>query len=90
MMEVELDIGEIVLKQNEELNGEILLLSEYSLNNIRTADTNNDLSVMTRPVTPLSLRQSQNLTRKRGILLPEWISIPGKGTDTVKVFQIED
>jgi hypothetical protein len=78
-MEFELDSGEAVIKQSaDDLFGESLLVSEYSINN----NNSNELllknrpkqseteflkesSVLNRPITPSHLRQSQHFTNKQ-------------------------
>lgn len=77
MMEIELDSGEFIMKQSEELVGEQLLLNKYSLNNNKTNiepsrksimdDTfnENSTSVLKRPITPLHLRNSQLIQSKQ-------------------------
>lgn len=75
MMELEIDSGEVLPKQNDELIGEQLLLSEYSINNLGNEPPKtkskldnefmNDSSVIHRPLTPLNLRQSQQFQSKQ-------------------------
>lgn len=71
-MEIELDSGEIIYKQTEEIIGESLLLQNYSFNNVgnETTKGNNkgnnknvreSVNLSERPVTPLNARQSQIL-----------------------------
>jgi hypothetical protein len=79
-MEFELDSGEAMIKQSpDDLLGESLLVSEYSINNNNNNNNNEQLknrpkqseteflkesSVLSRPITPSHLRQSQHFTNK--------------------------